>query len=466
MARGNKKAAANGSTGTSTPKAEETVQVTKEAVVDAQASTSAATEKPSTNGHTSSPYTREVEKRLAKWSKKKRGIEAIEAKIAGLTPQEQEITKLINNDERKKLAEKPTVEERVKEYQELASGLLAVAVAEERTKTSEKEAADAEAAATLTAKVEEARKAGYEEGVKAQKDVLLTCFRFLRLAGYRRALPDENVAENEAIEKVLVMVYSSEESATAAIENLAASKEEVVEGSEGVTYARIKEIANNLYAAHEDEETAEPASEDVASVQTSHDLGESTVIVTEADAETTSTETVPPPQTSTESTEATPAAPAPAAPAAAAVDDGAANAAAVSQTGESAEEWDNIKAGGESSNNGASAEEPPTTSWADQSHEESTAEPAATQPAEGRFQQVGGRGRGRGRGGPRPDGQHRGGYRGRGDGYRGRGEFRGDRGNFRGRGRPFRPRGDRGGYNQGPASAPAPAPAPAPTPAV
>ncbi|KAF3280185.1 hypothetical protein TWF970_002937 [Orbilia oligospora] len=456
MARGNKKAAANEGSGTSTPKAEETVQVTKEAVVDAQASTSVASEKPSANGPTSNVYTREVEKRLAKWSKKKRGIETIEAKIAGLTPQEQGITKLINNDERKKLAEKTTVEERVKEYQELASGLLAVAVAEEKTKTSEKEAAEAAAAADLAAKVEEARKAGYEEGLKTQKEALLTCFRFLRLAGYRRAVPDDNVAENEAIEKVLVMVYSSEESATAAIENLAASKEEVVEGSEGVTYARIKEIANTLHASHEDEETVKPPSEEVAAVQTSHDLGESTVIVTEADTDTTPKDTGAPPQTLTETVEATPAA-----PAATVVDDGAANAAAVSQTGESAEEWDSIKAGGESSNNGASAEENPATSWADQSHEESTAEPAATQPAEGRFQQVGGRGRGRGRGGPRQDGQSRGGYRGRGDGYRGRGEFRGgDRGNFRGRGRPFRPRGDRGGYGQGPAPAAAPAPAP------
>lgn len=62
MARGNKKSAGNGGTGTSTPKAEEAVQVTKEAVVDAQASTSAAPEKPSTNGQASSPYTREVEK--------------------------------------------------------------------------------------------------------------------------------------------------------------------------------------------------------------------------------------------------------------------------------------------------------------------------------------------------------------------------------------------------------------------
>lgn len=213
--------------------------------------------------------------------------------------------------------------------------------------------------------------------------------------------------------------------------------------------ARIKEIADNLYA--DQEEAVEPA-EEVSSVQTSHDLGESTVIVTEADADTAATETVPPPQTLTEVAETTPVA-----PAATIVDDGAANAAAVSQTGESTEEWDNIKAGGESSNNGASAEETPGTSWADQSHEESTAEPATTQPAEARFQQVG-RGRGRGRGGPRPDGQPRGGYRGRGDGYRGRGEFRGDRGNFRGRGRPFRPRGDRGGYGQAPAPAPAPAP--------
>lgn len=123
----------------------------------------------------------------------------------------------------------------MKEYQDLANGLLAVAAAEEKSKAAEKETAEADAAAKLSLKVEAARKEGFEEGYKAQKDVLLTCFRFLRLAGYRRAFPHENVVENEAIEKVLVMVYSSEESATAAIESLAESKEEVVEGSEGVT---------------------------------------------------------------------------------------------------------------------------------------------------------------------------------------------------------------------------------------
>lgn len=109
--------------------------------------------------------------------------------------------------------------------------MAAVAAAEDQQQASEKAAAEAEAAA----KAEAARKEGYEQGVKDQQETLLTCFRFLRLAGFRRAMPDENAAENEAIEKVLIMVYSSEESATAAIESLAASKDEVIEGSEGVT---------------------------------------------------------------------------------------------------------------------------------------------------------------------------------------------------------------------------------------
>ncbi|KAF3911971.1 hypothetical protein AA313_de0204466 [Arthrobotrys entomopaga] len=446
--------------GASTPKAEDPVQTTKETLLDAP---SPATEKVTittpTNGHDSKPgssqYTREVEKRLAKWSKKKRGIETIEAKIAGLTPQEQEITKLINNDERKKLAEKPLVEERVKEYHDLLSSLSAIAIADEKTQVSVKEAADAE----IAVKVEEAKKAGFEEGVKVQKDVLLTCFRFLRLAGYRRAVPDDNVAENEAIEKVLVMVYSSEESATAAIESLASSKDEIVEGSETVTYARIKEIADNLYAG--EEEVAEPV-EEVASVQTSEALGESTVIVTEADADNGE---APPPQTLTEVVETPSTTPA----ATTLVDDGAANSAAISHTAEgteSTEDWDNIKAGGQSSNNGGS-DETPATSWADQSHEESSkVDPATPQPAEGAFQEVPSRSHGnRGRGGYRGRGDFRGnfrggprgGFRGRGDGYRGRGEFRGgDRGGFRGRGgdRPFRPRGDRGGHDQAPAPAP------------
>ncbi|KAF3918934.1 hypothetical protein ABW20_dc0106349 [Dactylellina cionopaga] len=424
MARAQKKAAANGGTGTSTPKAEDSSHTTKEALFDAPVSTSVTTEKPSsTNGsgshetkHGSNAYTREIEKRLAKWSKKKRGIETIEAKISGLTPQEQEITKLINIDEKKKLAEKPLVEERAKEYQELLTSMTAIATSEDKAKVGEKEAADAD----VIAKVEEAKKAGFEEGLKAQKDVLLTCFRFLRLAGYRRAVPDDNAAENEAIEKVLVMVYSSEDSATAAIESLAASKEEAIEGSEGIT-----------------SETVPPP---------------------------------PPPQTLTDVVETTPTA-----PATTMVDDGAANAAAVAHTAEGTEhpeDWDNINAGGQSSDNGGSGNKTPATSWADQSLEESSKD-VATPPAEEAFQEVpsrshGNRGRNfRGRGEFRGNfrGGPRGGFRGRGEGFRGRGEFRGERGNFRGgRGdRPFRPRGDRGGHEQAPATAPAPAPASAPT---
>ncbi|KAK6341009.1 hypothetical protein TWF696_009321 [Orbilia brochopaga] len=457
MARGQKKANANGGTGASTPKAEETVQASNP-VTETAGPSSSATDKPTINGThdaklNSNGYTREIEKRLAKWSKKKRGIETIEAKIAGLTPQEVEITKLINNDERKKLAEKPQVEERVKEYQDLLVSLSALVASEEKAKAAEKEAAEAD----IAAKIEEAKKAGYEEGIKAQKEVLLTCFRFLRLAGYRRAVPDENVAENEAIEKVLVMVYSSEDSATAAIESLAASKDEAVEGSEGVTYARIKEIAETLYAG--EEEAAEPLEETVT--QVSNDLGDSTVIVTASDAENTPHE--PAPQTLVDPVE-----PPSTAPVATLVDDAAANAAATAHPPEGAEateDWDNVKAGGQSSDNGGAANGAPTASWADQAHDESAKAESETpaQPAEEAFQEVpsrshGGRGRGfRGRGEFRGNfrGGPRGGFRGRGEGYRGRGEFRGGehRGGFRGRGdRPYRPRGDRGGQD-----APAPA---------
>ncbi|KAJ6262207.1 hypothetical protein Dda_3012 [Drechslerella dactyloides] len=399
MAKGQKKAAGNGGTGASTPRAEEAVQVP---VTDAGASSS--TEKPGVNGNLdakagSSAYTREVEKRLAKWSKKKRGIEAIEAKIAGLTPQEVEGTKLINNDERKKLAEKTQVEERVKEYQDLLVSLSAIVVSEEKAKTAEKEAADAE----IAVKVEEAKKAGFEEGVKAQKGVLSTCFRFLRLAGYRRAMPDENAAENEAVEKVLVMVYSSEDSATAAIESLAASKDEVVEGTEGVTYARIKELAEILYAT--EDEVSEPLEEPVTQVPA--DLGESTVIVTASDADAIAAEPVPQALVDPVESPST-------APSTTLVDDAAANAAAVAQHPEGAEtgeDWDNIKAGGQSSDNGgfANGNGNPATSWADQAHDESAKVESDTpaQPAEEAFQEVPSRSHG-----------------GRGRGFRGRGEFR------------------------------------------
>ncbi|KAF3931793.1 hypothetical protein ABW19_dt0207056 [Dactylella cylindrospora] len=456
-------------TGDSTPKAEETVTLPTEAPTDA----AAPSDKPTANGtHDikpgSSSSAREIEKRLAKWAKKKRGIEAIEAKVVGLNDQEKEITKLINPDEKKKLGEKSAVEERVKEYQELVASVNALLAAEEKARQAEKEALEAEYAA----KIAEARREGIELGKRLQMEVLATCFRFLRLAGYRRALPDENIEENEAIEKVLVAVYSSEESATAAIEALASNSETLIEDT-NVTYARVRAISDALHAGEDGPVEAVEAVEELSTQP--HDLGDSTIIVTDADAESTPVDTAPP------QTLVTPVEESHVAPANTLVDDAAANKAAlgpVADSSENTEEWDTVKAGGKSADNGAIANIPtetPNTSWADQSHDEAAkAEVATPIPAEGAFQEVpsrshGNRGRGfRGRGDFRGNfrGGPRGGFRGRGDGYRGRGEFRGDRGNFRGRGdRPYRPRGDRGSIDATQTQTQAPPQAQPPTPA-
>jgi len=129
------------------------------------------------------------------------------------------------------MSAKSTLEKEHAEYSDIINSFTNITTEEEKSRSSEKAASDA----SLAAKIEEARKEGKETGVKEQQDVLHTLFKFLRLAGYRRAEPNDEVAENDAIEKVLVMVYSSEETATQATESMAKGSDEVVEGSENIT---------------------------------------------------------------------------------------------------------------------------------------------------------------------------------------------------------------------------------------
>lgn len=126
---------------------------------------------------------------------------------------------------------KTTLDKEHAEYSDIINSFTTITTEEDKSRSTEKTASDA----SLATKIEEARKEGKQEGITEQQDVLHTLFKFLRLAGYRRAEPDGDPAENDAIEKVLVMVYSSEETATQATESMAKASDEIVEGSENIT---------------------------------------------------------------------------------------------------------------------------------------------------------------------------------------------------------------------------------------
>jgi hypothetical protein len=78
---------------------------------------------------------------------------------------------------------------------------------------------------------EEGLKQAKEEMLEQSNDRLNTLLKFLRLAGYRRSIKDENpnVEEDAAIEHVLVLVYSADAAMEASMKLADASSEPVGE---------------------------------------------------------------------------------------------------------------------------------------------------------------------------------------------------------------------------------------------
>lgn len=378
-------------------------------------------------------------------------------------------------------------------------------VAEAEDKRVEEEKAEAEA--KFTKAVAEAREQGRQEGLEEATAKILTVVRFLRLAGYRRQAKSGNDQEDDAIERILVLVYGGDQSAVDVCMKLANGSDEKIDDFDVTctvlrfldfipptsffrlpkiflltifpTDSQIKETAANLRVMGEEEPTEElePEHEDVKIE--SEEINADTQLPTEDShnedpsgniAQPEVEEGVPPPQTYTNGEVEAPTS----VPAASITADDAANEEAKTvETVEATPEVPEAVVPNETSaeTTGPVTADPvaagdvptaDTKSWADEEVKtpEATTE---TSPENKEFQNVerrGGRGRGGHRGGPRGD--FRGGYRGRG-GHRGDrgGEYRGrGGGEYRGRGdgefRPrgdgeFRPRGDgeyrgRGGY--------------------
>lgn len=94
------------------------------------------------------------------------------------------------------------------------------------------------------AALEAAVRAAREEGMRTERaetenknnSQLLSLVKFLRLAGYRRTEKSDNPDEDQAIEDVLVLVYSGDQTAMSACTKLAAGTSDIVsEAAPGVT---------------------------------------------------------------------------------------------------------------------------------------------------------------------------------------------------------------------------------------
>ncbi|KAK4122769.1 hypothetical protein N657DRAFT_575510 [Parathielavia appendiculata] len=371
-------------------------------------------------------------------------IDAIIAEHPGKSLDDLVATKVINADQKAAHLRKPglqaqlfQLEEQLAQHKKVAREYLARLAEQEKALTEKFEKEKADAVAELTEKAD-------ADAQTALHDNFLILSQFLRLAAARRVEDADSTSdESQALEGVLLHIYSGDENAVATMLKLVQGADEQTRSTTGetlqTTFAQVKQAAIAHAASFtQTDPTSQPAeptesppieSDAVESKQepetdptvanaslTEVDDGSATVLtnghVQEALVSSSSTA-----HSNTD------------------VADDAANAAGESQwdTGNetsptSTQEWVDVKIPREPSETETGLTATPaapsnTQSWADD-HPEAEAIPSG--PADDGFQSVPGRHRG----------NREGGWRGRG-GYRGRGGFRGEgRGRGRGRGGP------------------------------
>ncbi|KAM3511930.1 hypothetical protein MY11210_004401 [Beauveria gryllotalpidicola] len=352
-----------------------------------------------------SPYIKELQKNIRNVNKKivnATKTDSLLAEHKGKTLDELVAARILNNDQKAQIIKKPalqaqlaTLEEQLAQYQRVHDQYAAQAAADKAgfEKTIVKVKADVAAEA----------KQAFEQSFQ---DDLLLLSQFLRLAAYRREEGRDTESDQaQAIEGVLLAIYSGDNSAVAAMVKLLQGSDEKVISVPGEqlesTYSEIGALAKG-YTATGYTETTQPAEtvmEDPAPASITvaeDDVTEANVAGIEAGTEALTI------------SEATP--------------NGLANGNDLSIS----QEWVNVKAPQDAAAVPAvPVEAPGGRSWADDQPEVSTAVASGTAQTSDDFHPVQ---RNRGRHDREGSGNFRG--RGRGD-YRGRG----GRGDGRGRGR-------------------------------
>ncbi|KAK5660642.1 hypothetical protein OQA88_12005 [Cercophora sp. LCS_1] len=384
-----------------------------------------------------SPYIREFQKNIRNVNKKISNLVKIETIVnehKGKDLDELVASKIINADQKASLLKKPALQAQLAQLEEQLAQQKKIEL-EHRVRVAEVEK-------TLTENFQKEKASAIAE-VKDQAAAeakatlhsnLLVLSQFLRLAAARRAEGEDTSDEGQALEGVLLHIYSGDEAAVTAMLKLVGGSDEQTTGTNGeqlqTTFARVKELSvSYLYGEAPVEAEAVEAKEGPQSDPTVANAG--LTEIEEGSAEVLTNGHSAEPST------------ADSAPSNADVADSAANAAGESQWDTPndltmSQEWVEVKAPEAESTEDATPAAPANASWADD-HPETHEAPA--DPNDG-FHQVQ-RNRGNREGGYRGRGE-RGGYRGRGGGFRGDGRGRGrGRGGDRG-GMASRPRGNRG----------------------
>ncbi|KAH7146404.1 hypothetical protein EDB81DRAFT_856812 [Dactylonectria macrodidyma] len=379
-----------------------------------------------------SPYIKELQKNIRNVNKKITNASKTDSLLsqhAGKSLEELVDSKIINPDQKAQILKKPALQAQLAQYEEQ---LVQYQKVDEQYRTriaAEKAEWERNLEKVKADSISEAEKTSQ----KALKDNLLVLSQFLRLAAYRREeAKDPESDESQAIEGVLLAIYSGDDLAVQSMLNLVNGTEDQIVSVPGeqleTTFSKVRSLAQE-YKTPVYPDESQPTETEAVSDPT---IANATVAEIEAgDAALSSGPTPEPAHNGIAN---------------ASVADDAANAVAESHwdTGNNSannelsmsQEWVDVKAETETAAPAAN-----TQSWADD-HPEQVPEPAAA-PADDGFHQVqrkprneGGGHRGRGRGEWRGRGSFRGEGRGRGRGNRG---DRGDRGD-RGAGGPNRPR--------------------------
>ncbi|KAL7934830.1 hypothetical protein V8C35DRAFT_299920 [Trichoderma chlorosporum] len=380
-----------------------------------------------------SPYIKELQKNIRNTAKKLTNASKTDSLLsqhAGKSLDELVAEKILNTDQKTQILKKPALqaalaqyEEQLAQYQKIHEQYQTRAAAEKADWAKALEKTKEEAASEV--------KAEFENSLKSK---LLVLSQFLRLAAYRREESQEpDSDESQAIEGVLLAIYSGDDNAVSAMEKLIEGSDDQIFSVPGeqlqTTYASVKSLAQNYNA---------PAfTEAAAEAQPAAEIASDPTIANEAATEIAAGDGI-----LTNGHEVVEPEPASNGLANADVADEAANAVAESHwdTGNHdtsiSQEWVDVGAiPAEPTEPEATAEaatpDAKKQSWADDHPDPVTEAPSAPTDANDGFHQVqrnrgrqdregsGGRGRGRG------EWRGRGGYRGDG---RGRGRGRGDRG--------------------------------------
>ncbi|KAH8175410.1 hypothetical protein LIA77_03828 [Sarocladium implicatum] len=214
----------------------------------APSSTSAADKTAdTTNDAYESPYIKELQKNVRNINKKISNaskVEEIVAQHPGKTLEELVANKTINADQKAQVQKKPGLQAQLAQTEEQLTQYLKVdeqyrtranADKAEWEKALEKAKADAVAAAAGSSK-------------QSLQDSLLVLSQFLRLAAYRREeAQDPESDESQAIEGVLLAIYSGDESAVSSMLKLVEGSDEQVLSVPGeqlqTSYSVVKSLA-------------------------------------------------------------------------------------------------------------------------------------------------------------------------------------------------------------------------------